>query len=637
LDSETVCMRDEDLDGYGKANFFNSGTDCDDNNASKVPVDLDGDGYSTCTNDCDDQNDRIFPGAAYIDLPTACVLDFDLDGYASVLNGGTDCNDTDAGVNPIQVDYMGDNLDQNCDGHDGVDGDGDGQASIASGGVDCNDTDILIHDLDLDGDGDGICSGDCDDNLITANLLDVDNDGYSTCDGDCDDQDQSMYPGAAELDSTTACLRDADDDGYGDITAFNAGSDCDDQDAAFNQDDVDLDGFTSCAGDCQDYDPAIFPTLYQGNLVCLAPEIEVTLSETSLSRALGCTGSIPVLIENTGDDDLIISSMSLSDETGMTLETLSYLNGNFPWVLPPGEFTSVYLQSEDVAPGVYTSDLSIESNSIYNNLIQESVTLSVYSAGTVQSNYVFGESVPQTYVMIVDGEVADQNDTDIASFITTFADVIGALNSEADIMFVMEESGCAHTAPMPISDLDLQYVNTTLTTYTAAIDSLTTLTNFAQELDDGCNQGMMTTAQSLIPVIIDANTETATAEVSASLDADLASFTVPNVVLFQDVSQSCNGESQTVLSNALSNYSLLSADICHLNTELWSVIPQLVVVENNTVPVDSTAWNPSVSVVYNGVELGSGWTQGEEGIILASTPALGSTLDISYQLGEVCP
>ncbi|MEZ5358090.1 MAG: MopE-related protein [Candidatus Zixiibacteriota bacterium] len=59
---------------------------------------------------------------------------------------------------------------------------------------------------------------------------DNDNDGF-TADVDCDDNDPYTYPGAAPNDDIDACMRDADEDDYGDIDATGdimPGTDCDD-------------------------------------------------------------------------------------------------------------------------------------------------------------------------------------------------------------------------------------------------------------------------------------------------------------------------------------------------------------------------------------------------------------------------
>jgi hypothetical protein len=64
---------------------------------------------------------------------------------------------------------------------------------------------------------------------------DEDGDGFEYS-MDCDDQDASIYPGAAELDSDTECMKDSDYDGYGDNGAgsFVSGTDCNDSDATIN-------------------------------------------------------------------------------------------------------------------------------------------------------------------------------------------------------------------------------------------------------------------------------------------------------------------------------------------------------------------------------------------------------------------
>ena len=61
--------------------------------------------------------------------------------------------------------------------------------------------------------------------------------GYVRDDTDCDDTDGDTYPGAATIDSSTACMTDADGDGYGDdnpASGVTAGNDCDDSDSSVN-------------------------------------------------------------------------------------------------------------------------------------------------------------------------------------------------------------------------------------------------------------------------------------------------------------------------------------------------------------------------------------------------------------------
>ncbi|HRI06541.1 MAG TPA: hypothetical protein PKW35_01925 [Nannocystaceae bacterium] len=59
--------------------------------------------------------------------------------------------------------------------------------------------------------------------------------GYAPNDTDCDDSDPYTFPGSAPLDSPDACMRDADDDDWGDDSpppGVVPGSDCDDADPA---------------------------------------------------------------------------------------------------------------------------------------------------------------------------------------------------------------------------------------------------------------------------------------------------------------------------------------------------------------------------------------------------------------------
>ncbi|MFH1532592.1 MAG: Ig-like domain-containing protein [Pseudomonadota bacterium] len=96
--------------------------------------------------------------------------DQDHDDAQSMACGGADCADDDPLVGPAAADPVGDGIDANCDGADGVDGDGDGDASEGSGGDDCDDSDPDVHPCadDLPGDGldancDGVDLTSCDD------------------------------------------------------------------------------------------------------------------------------------------------------------------------------------------------------------------------------------------------------------------------------------------------------------------------------------------------------------------------------------------------------------------------------------------------------------------------------------------
>ena len=72
---------------------------------------------------------------------------------------------------------------------------------------------------------------------VPYEAMDNDGDGFTEYE-DCDDTDSTTYPGAALEDSDTACMTDADGDGYGDANPVNenveSGTDCDDSDPDVN-------------------------------------------------------------------------------------------------------------------------------------------------------------------------------------------------------------------------------------------------------------------------------------------------------------------------------------------------------------------------------------------------------------------
>ena len=228
-------------------------------------VDADGDGYGdpdqtveSCSltsgvsesgDDCDDGDAELNPGASDTvgdDIDQDCDgldgVDADGDGYASESSGGDDCDDSDSSVYTGAEDTVSDAIDQNCDGIDGVDADADGYASEDSGGDDCDDADADRNAGATDDVGDGV-----DQNCDDLDGVDADADGYaSEASGgdDCDDTDYDVNPLAPEV----------DDDGID--------SDCDGEDDNRDPDtaDADGDGYSIVDGDCDDGNSAINPS-----------------------------------------------------------------------------------------------------------------------------------------------------------------------------------------------------------------------------------------------------------------------------------------------------------------------------------------------------------------------------------------
>jgi hypothetical protein len=191
-----------------------------------------------------------------------------VDGDDDGVDAPKDCNDADASIHPGAEELVADGTDQDCDGNDlcYVDGDGDGFGSettvaasacdgkgVSANSTDCNDGDSTIHPgadeipvdaIDQDCDAGDVCYVDADGDgfgsPITATSSDLDcaDAGESGGADDCLDvgKDASeTFPGAAELDSKSDCMTDADDDGYGSsspASGVTPGSDCDDADSS---------------------------------------------------------------------------------------------------------------------------------------------------------------------------------------------------------------------------------------------------------------------------------------------------------------------------------------------------------------------------------------------------------------------
>jgi len=315
---------DTDSDGYGQSSvvdfacdqptgFADNAFDCDDANGAVNP-----DADELC-NGYDDNCDGTVDEIGAVDAPT-WYADDDGDGYgdpattieactilAGWLADSTDCDDTDAAINPAATEIC-DFVDNDCDGDTNEDSaadattwyadmDNDGYGDLGNSTTscaqptshvtdttDCDDGDSAINPAadELCDAVDNDCDGDIDEDSATdASTWYADDDGDSygdpsdttvACytpsgfvadDTDCDDTDATINPAASEICDGTDndCDGDTDEDSAADATTWYADMDADGYgDAATSTTTcAQPSSYVTDANDCDDTDTAVHP------------------------------------------------------------------------------------------------------------------------------------------------------------------------------------------------------------------------------------------------------------------------------------------------------------------------------------------------------------------------------------------
>jgi len=245
-------------------------------------------GYVSNSDDCDDTNPAIHPGADEVcngiddncdlQIDEGLTFDNDGDGYStsdSCEGTKNDCNDAEAAINPGATEIC-DGFDNDCDGaiDEGCDDDSDtyidGNMLQADGtpGTDCNDNNASVNPgVQLICPGDDGSKADCREAPLDCKDFcgDLDSDGYVVSfaelpwykhiicpwvvgEGDCNDNDENIHPGATEIcngvddncnniiDDPAVLDIDSDHDGYNSEGSCNNdnGIDCNDSNAAIH-------------------------------------------------------------------------------------------------------------------------------------------------------------------------------------------------------------------------------------------------------------------------------------------------------------------------------------------------------------------------------------------------------------------
>ncbi|RMG11723.1 MAG: hypothetical protein D6729_17615 [Deltaproteobacteria bacterium] len=224
------------------------GEDNDCDGATDEGFDLDGDGYTTCSGDCNDD-----PGFGFTIHPAATEL----------CNGRDD--DCSGGLDPSEADADGDGW-MACDG-DCNDAPGSGEFQYPGAPEVCDGLDNDCSgspdpgEVDADNDGWMVCAGDCNDDPLNNGGAQYPG-RPEACNGIDDDCDGAMAPGEVDADGDgwMVCENDCNDDpNAGGAQQYPTASEvCDglDNDCAYGpgpgEVDADGDGWMVCEGDCND-------------------------------------------------------------------------------------------------------------------------------------------------------------------------------------------------------------------------------------------------------------------------------------------------------------------------------------------------------------------------------------------------
>ncbi len=231
--------------------------------------------------------------------------------------------------------------DADADGVDTCSGDcDDADANVFPGAAELDDATACMRDADGDGWGDAMATGDvvpgtdCNDDDPDLDPVDADGDGASPCGGDCNDDDPLTGAGLAWKDDATACMTDADGDGWGAsavVPPVVAGLDCDDGDPARNPDGAEV-PFDSVDTDC-DGDDGGFTTSASGGggSGYGIYDYQTTLSSANVSSCptvYGVTVSVNITHSYIGDLQVILRAPSgtqvvLHDRSGGSTDNIS--------------------------------------------------------------------------------------------------------------------------------------------------------------------------------------------------------------------------------------------------------------------------------------------------------------------------